>query len=72
MSEHKQVANLRKEQDVHAAITQQMRQEFGDQTPTIPQLSMLQQKYGIIAPQLTEMEKNLILRTERAADRKAA
>lgn len=46
-------------------VNQQMKEEVGDDTLTEPFKLMLQQKYGIVPPQFTPLERNLILQEER-------
>lgn len=49
------------------SVTKQFKEDVGTDTLTKEHTFMLQQKYGLVAPQLTLSEQNLIRREERDA-----
>lgn len=51
--------------EIVEAVNRQLQDEIGESTLNKEQHKMLQQKYGLMAPQFTASERNLILREER-------
>ena len=49
-------------------VRNQLQAEIGNDELTKEETKMLEQKYGIIPPQFTASERNLILREERKAN----
>lgn len=51
--------------DVIESIKKQFKEEVGDQELTKEETLMLQQKFGLVAPVLTQSERNLVSKYER-------
>lgn len=47
------------------AVNRQLKDEIGDEEIGKDETRILQQKYGLVAPQFTASERNLIIREER-------